>query len=155
MGVKVTLMVKMKNKPEYHSFEKDFNKLCNEAAKMGYIYIRLINDKSTSSVGHLSRNIFISKKDGEQEAIFQFSHELGHCIRFRKRFKKVNGNKETILELYKNIKKSKLLFMIDELEAWVEGYIILSKNSIVRKGFWKYAIHCMKSHFNSERFKKK
>lgn len=126
-------------------FDKYYNLLKMEAVKMGY-QVKLIDSRYVSSCGHLTKHINISKKNGEIKAIFEFAHELGHCVQFKRRWNKLNGDKEKIKEFYRNRDKHKYKFLIDELEAWLLGYPILRRNKIDTKGFWKHVVHCWKSH---------
>jgi hypothetical protein len=126
-------------------FDRNFSLLKMEAAKMGY-QVYLVSDRYVSSCGHLTKTINISKQNGEVNAIFEFAHELGHCIQFKKIWEKLNGDKELVKTYYRNRDKSKIKFLISEIDAWIKGYPILKRNNISVKGYWLHAFYCVASH---------
>lgn len=126
-------------------FEENFIKLRYIAAELGYI-VSIIHNRYVSSCGHLTKHINISKKSGDIKAIFEFAHELGHCKQFKRRWDKMNGDKEVVKQFYRNRDKKKYKFMFDEFEAWLKGYFILKHNKINTYGYWRHSIYCLKSH---------
>ena len=127
-------------------FDTNFQLLTKEANRMGY-KVTLVSSRYVSSLGHLTKHINISKQSGEVNSIYEFAHELGHCIQFKLRWDRLNGDKEAVKQFYRNRDKSKMRFMFDELEAWVRGFSILYKNNINTKGFCSHTFHCLSSHF--------
>lgn len=103
-------------------------------------------NRNSSICFHLSKNIYISLKNGDKNSIYEFSHEIGHCIQFKRRSRKFNNDEEKLKTFYRERDKYKYKFMIDEFEAWIIGFYILYKNKIGRKGFWKHTFYCLNSH---------
>ena len=130
-------------------FDEHYLLLRNEASKLGY-KTTVIPDRFASYCGHLSKTIKISKGRGDKNAIFEFAHELGHCYQFKKIWKKFNEDKEKVKEVYRNSDKSRIKFMMREIDAWIKGYPILKRNNIDTRGYMKHALFCIKSHIKTK-----
>lgn len=133
-------------------FSNDYRALGNEALELGY-RVQLYEFAYTSKVHILTKNIHVTRKYGNDNALFQFAHELGHCKQFEKRHKKLNGDVELLKKFYSEMKKSKIRTMIDETDAWIKGYALLRKNEINTKGFIRHMAFCLKSHLMKKRIK--
>ena len=127
-------------------FNDHYVKLKVEAKKLGYETLLLSNTYGTAIVYHLNKYICITKKSGEVNSIFEFAHEIGHCLQFRKIWNKLNCDEDKVKDYYREKNKSKTLFLWDEVDAWIKGYFILKRNSIDTKGYIQHASHCVKSH---------
>jgi hypothetical protein len=101
-----------------------FNKLKSIASnKYGYS-ISSIRPNHTSRVNH-TRKIIEIRKGNNIEVLYEFCHELGHCaihIRVKHKF-------------------------INELLAWVVGFIICVQLKIPKRKYWHHAIYCLRSYF--------
>lgn len=126
-------------------FQENFDLLKQEASRMGY-KTNIVSNRFVSSCGHLTKIINISKQSGDIESIFEFAHELGHCKQFTRRWRRLEWNKEMAKNYYRKRDKSKIRFMIDEIEAWILGYSILKRNKINTKRYINHSISCLYSH---------
>jgi hypothetical protein len=129
-------------------FMQDYKKLKEYANYHGYR--TLITYRGVSFCGHLTNNITISTKNGEKNAIFEFAHELGHCVQFRQIWKNNDGDKEKVKEIYRKRDKSKIRFMWDEIRAWLWGWTILEMEEINKKGYILHAFKCTLSHLKTK-----
>ncbi len=118
------------------------------AKEMGYKTI--ITNRGVSFCGHLTKEITVSVRNKENNGIFEFAHELGHCEQFRKRWIRLGEDKEIIKQYYRERDKSKFRFMLDEVDAWIRGYFLLRKNGIETKGYIAHAIYCVSTHFQTK-----
>lgn len=129
-------------------FEISYELLRVEALKLGY-KVNIVSNRYTSSCGHLTKHIHVSKKNGDGNAIFEFAHELGHCLQFKKVWSKLNEDKESVKNYYRNRDKSKIKFLVNEIDAWLKGYLLLKRNKIDTKGYWNHVFYCVKSHIKT------
>lgn len=129
-------------------FRQDYNKLKEIAQSYGYR--TLITYRGVSFCGHLTKNITVSTKNGETNAIFEFAHELGHCEQFRKIWRDNNEDKDRVKEIYRQRDKSKIKFLIDEADAWIKGWSFLHQCKINKQGYIFHAIKCTLSHLKTK-----
>jgi hypothetical protein len=96
-----------------------------------------------SSTKHLSWCIEL--REGKDEGVlWEFAHELGHAIQFRRK-KKATNSVSNLIEVHKN--RSKFKVLIDEVEAWIIGYVICKLFNISTKGILRYSMKCLKTYF--------
>ncbi|MRX54674.1 hypothetical protein GJU41_11890 [Bacillus idriensis] len=101
-----------------------------------------VTRNTQSSTKYLSWQIEVRR--GEDEGvIWEFAHEIGHAILFRKEKRKVKDI-VSLIDLYK--KRSKLKIFIYELEAWLIGFLACKLFNIGTKGMLVYAIKCLKTY---------
>ena len=79
-----------------------------------------------SRVNHIQKIITIQAFITDKRNI-TMSHELGHIYLF---------------------KVWKWMIVINELMAWIVGYLVCKKNRIDTKDFWKIARKCLKTYIN-------
>lgn len=130
-------------------FNQNYKLLKKEASILGYSTY-LMPNRYSSCCAHLSQVIHISAQSGEVNAIFEFAHELGHCLQFKKIWIEMDQNKELVKDYYRRKDKSKLSFIWIEIDAWIKGYSILKENEIVTKGYIIHAFYCVKSHLKTK-----
>ena len=119
-------------------------KLMDIATSLGYVVCHTQGKRFY--VNHFQpKMIVLGERDNHYHSEFEFAHEIGHCIQFKKRSKSVT--KDCGMEnMLRKRKERKFQLIFDEVQAWIIGYELLIKHKIPRKGYWRRALYCIKSY---------